>query len=689
MAAELEIVLANGDKAGETLKQLRHQAAALNREISTLKPGTEDFVKTSASLNQVKDRMGDIDKQVKGVSASSNHLKGMLGGVLERIPGFTQMSGAIGSLKGGVGGLTSGFGLLRGAIIATGIGALVILIMSLVTWFTKTEVGADLLAKGMAILSAIFRQLTESISRLIQGDFAGFLRGVTTEMVDQVSAANQLADALDALEEKESAFQVVQKAGLRDKAELLKMSKEETRSLEERVKALDEARAISERLNKEELENQREHLRIISGGADAITDAVVKRLETTGLTMETAKEFFKKGNITQEDLNEANEALGKFLEIQTSGFDEERELLVQRNKLVRKERTEDKKAGEERMRQMREEQQATDAIRKMSNDLTLQRMEEGKQRELQKLEFDTEEKILALQGSEMQIFEQTKLLRELQALEMEEIEKSYADRKAAADQKAKDEAYAREREHEANVRQLMEERAAFEAGLQEERDRLALSGANLAVSLLTKVIGNEQAAKAIRKTLAIGEILMNLQREKAANAVTAANVAASTPGPFGLALYIGTLAKLNTLANVRAGIAAARVLAFRKGGFTGPGANDDVAGVVHANEYVVPAGITNNPAYQPMISALETARLRGYQSGGMVSPRNPFTDRSRSAVSSDSTGSLAGVAVPMDRTDELIGAISTMMTNIKVQNVVTETREAIKTVNTIEGEWSV
>ncbi len=44
--AEIDITLANGQKAGETLKQLRLQAAALNKEISTLKPGTDQFVES-------------------------------------------------------------------------------------------------------------------------------------------------------------------------------------------------------------------------------------------------------------------------------------------------------------------------------------------------------------------------------------------------------------------------------------------------------------------------------------------------------------------------------------------------------------------------------------------------------------------------------------------------------------------
>jgi hypothetical protein len=38
MAKEIVVTLANGEKAGETLKNLTHQAAALRKEISNLKP---------------------------------------------------------------------------------------------------------------------------------------------------------------------------------------------------------------------------------------------------------------------------------------------------------------------------------------------------------------------------------------------------------------------------------------------------------------------------------------------------------------------------------------------------------------------------------------------------------------------------------------------------------------------------
>jgi len=58
---------------------------------------------------------------------------------------------------------------------------------------------------------------------------------------------------------------------------------------------------------------------------------------------------------------------------------------------------------------------------------------------------------------------------------------------------------------------------------------------------------------------------------------------------------------------------------FEDGGFTKKSSsNSDVAGVVHANEYVVPAHLVERNA--GIINSIESQRLRGLESGGLVTP---------------------------------------------------------------------
>ncbi len=67
-----------------------------------------------------------------------------------------------------------------------------------------------------------------------------------------------------------------------------------------------------------------------------------------------------------------------------------------------------------------------------------------------------------------------------------------------------------------------------------------------------------------------------------------------------------------------ANVARINGVQFAEGGWTGPGSKYQVAGVVHADEYVAPKHVVNNPSARPHIQALESMRLRPYFDGGLV-----------------------------------------------------------------------
>lgn len=61
---------------------------------------------------------------------------------------------------------------------------------------------------------------------------------------------------------------------------------------------------------------------------------------------------------------------------------------------------------------------------------------------------------------------------------------------------------------------------------------------------------------------------------------------------------------------------------FAVGGYTADGSRNDVAGVVHAGEWVAPQHMVNDPVAGAMISTLEGMR-KGYADGGIVEPVTP------------------------------------------------------------------
>jgi hypothetical protein len=99
-------------------------------------------------------------KKTKDAAKESNKTIESGLGAIDRRTG-----GAVSAFKGLTGGIkkaaVGGFKTLRGAVIATGIGALLIAITSLVAYFTKTEKGAQKLRVIMAALGQVLAKVMD------------------------------------------------------------------------------------------------------------------------------------------------------------------------------------------------------------------------------------------------------------------------------------------------------------------------------------------------------------------------------------------------------------------------------------------------------------------------------------------------------------------------------------------------
>jgi hypothetical protein len=95
-----------------------------------------------------------------------------------------------------------------------------------------------------------------------------------------------------------------------------------------------------------------------------------------------------------------------------------------------------------------------------------------------------------------------------------------------------------------------------------------------------------------------------------------AATSALAPPPIGAGPLFGPILAGTTIALGLANIA--KIAGFASGGYTGNGGKYEPAGIVHRGEYVVPSHIVSNPVYSPVISGLESARMKGYADGGLV-----------------------------------------------------------------------
>jgi hypothetical protein len=146
-------------------------------EVGVTIKGTE---KVSTDLNKIDSKTQDISGSVDMASGS---LDRMTGGMV------TMFKGIAGGVKKAVLGMKT----LRGAMMATGIGALVVLIGSLVAYFTSTKKGAEMLEVATASLGVIMGKLTDTLSSL-----GGFLVSAFQDPQEAIASLNgMMSDVWD------------------------------------------------------------------------------------------------------------------------------------------------------------------------------------------------------------------------------------------------------------------------------------------------------------------------------------------------------------------------------------------------------------------------------------------------------------------------------------------------------------
>lgn len=121
---------------------------------------TEGADKAAKDIDKVANASKKAEKSQEGLNDSiesgTGALDNMTGGAL------TAFSGVVSGVKKAVLGMKT----LKGAIMATGIGALVVIVASLVSYFTQTKKGAEVLQVATAALGAVFGVISDVLSSI-------------------------------------------------------------------------------------------------------------------------------------------------------------------------------------------------------------------------------------------------------------------------------------------------------------------------------------------------------------------------------------------------------------------------------------------------------------------------------------------------------------------------------------------
>lgn len=379
--------------------ELRYKEAVKNldemqKEYTKLEKKVQKYEK---QVEKAEKKQGDFGKTLDKIT----------GGAVTKFKDFTS----------GIKSATLGFKGLKAALMASGIGALVVLLGSLTAAFTQSEEGQEKLQRGLAALGAVvkntmdllsdlgntiisafkvvgnvvtgrFDKLSESTAELAVnvGKTGNAIKNFVKDTVSEVKAIDQVTKARQKARRIERDLQVERAKANRDINELrLKAEDRERFSASERIKMLREAQAIEEEITN-------------------------KEIEATKLLVEAQKDEMALGKNTIEDKEKLAELEAKLINLDTKRLRSQRLLQTQITTATNQEKAEKQKeidefnkeyvflpgvgfVTRESVEQMRKNGEEVD---KILEDFEKRKEDERAETEAQKLELEKQRKLAEL-----------------------------------------------------------------------------------------------------------------------------------------------------------------------------------------------------------------------------------------------------------------------------------------------------
>ena len=254
---------------------------------------------------EVKSNIGDVSKDASSLAGE-----------------FKIMGVSLNSVKAGFSSVATtakaSFATIRAGIMSTGIGALLIAVTSLISYFTNTKRGADKLAQTFTAMGAVvdvlqdrLSKVGEAISYVFSGEFRkagellkGTFAGITEEIKEEVAAMVELTKRTQALRDADNEF-MVQKAKTRQEIEKARLiAEDETKSAAERLENLKKALELEAKTTEDEIALAKERMAIqqekMALSENLVEDeAKLARLKTEIIEKETASIKMRRRVVTE------------------------------------------------------------------------------------------------------------------------------------------------------------------------------------------------------------------------------------------------------------------------------------------------------------------------------------------------------------------------------------------------------
>ncbi|TGD80302.1 hypothetical protein [Hymenobacter wooponensis] len=331
LEAEQVRIVESGEEATESYRRIGFQIAATSKALDDAKLATE------GAGNNLKKAAEDTQSFTSALLEAAGETE-TLGGAVQKATGLQEKWVQVQNLSRlAMGASTGAAKILKLALAATGIGAFLVILGSLVTYFTQTAEGGRILEQVFAQIGATVDVVTDRIGnfgkaavQFFNGDFAqaaetakASFRGVGDEIQRETKLALDLSKARQQLERDQANNISTNKRLLNDVERLKNLRDDENNSLAVRNKANEDAYTVEIQRQNTLADLAKRNLDIIKQdierrGGDA--KATVEQLRARG---EAENEYY---DILEDSAGKQNELITNRFALQKEGEEKLRKL---------------------------------------------------------------------------------------------------------------------------------------------------------------------------------------------------------------------------------------------------------------------------------------------------------------------------------------------------------------------------
>jgi len=292
MAAEEEVI---------TLKVQTKGAKEAAKDMGAVEKATE---KANDAAEEYEDTLGDLAKETEVFGVSLNGIS-------------SAFKGSVKAVKGSVSSLKA----FKTALIATGVGAFVVVLGTLATAFASTSQGmalvedvSSILANTWAVVIKRVGLLAKGLTEFFSGNFSQSfdtlkesVSGFGAEIAEAAAQGSILAQRERDLVTEKNALLVSQAEEIAQLEKLRNFSDDVTQSLEDRIKATEKARAIIAKQSADNVAIAEKELQLFKDSNDLTNLSIEQQNELAALEAEAS---IKRGEAIATDTGELTKLNG-------------------------------------------------------------------------------------------------------------------------------------------------------------------------------------------------------------------------------------------------------------------------------------------------------------------------------------------------------------------------------------------